>query len=278
MTSDGWTNAEPELVRMVAPLDDFSRRLERIAIGAPEPGSRGATYGQTGFEGSTYAAQNLAMAVDHVRSWRWLLEARRIPLFAHMTLIRGPFEGAATAHWLLQADDSAERVRRAAIFGLEDLRNRRTFEALVEARAQADAAERGAALAPEDMGTTSGARRHDERLANMSAMGIGKADIPKYTNLMEEYGPGAHVYALTSAFAHRREWAMAFSDEVDRLDDTGMPGSGALQIGPSVHWALTMTESVMNELRAALELLEAHLGLTRNLGRDAGGIHDGRGA
>jgi hypothetical protein len=245
---------------MLAPVDGFARRLESIALGRPEPGSRCEIDGVVGFEGATYAAQNVSMGLDHLRTWQWLLECGRAPQFAHMTLMRAAFEGAATALWLLGSDASAERVRRAAIFGLEDLRNRRTFEAQVEARAQADAAASGETRSPHDWGTArSGSQRYHDRRSAMTAVGIEKTDIPTYTALMEDFGPGAHVYQLTSAFAHRREWAMAFADELARLDDTGMPGSGAIQLRPSADWALKITDSSMTELGAALDALEAHL-------------------
>ena len=260
MTLDAWAAAQPRLLGMLAPLDDFGRRLESIALGRPEPGSRCEIDGAGGFEGATYAAQNVSMGLDHLRTWRWLLECGRTPQFAHMTLMRAAFEGAATALWLLGPDASAERVRRAAILGLEDIRNRRTFEAQVEARAQADAAAHGETRPPYDWGRArSGSQRYDDRRLAMTAAGIEKTDIPTYTTLMDDWGPGAHVFQLTSAFAHRREWAMAFAEEVARVEDTGMPGSGAIQLRPSASWALKITDSSMTELEAALGALEAHL-------------------
>lgn len=202
------------------------------------------------------------MALDHVRTWKWLLEAGLVPQFAHMTLMRAAFEGTATALWLVDEPDSAERVRRAANLGLEDLHNRRAFEALVASRAAKEASERGQAATPFDWGTAkSGSDRYGEFLVRMTDAGIEKGAVPKYTELIEIHGPGAHVYSLTSAFAHRREWSMAFSEEVNRIDDTGMPGSGALQITPSPTWAVRITESVMVELETALMALEAHMGV-----------------
>jgi hypothetical protein len=259
VTRDPWPAAVTGLLETLSDLDGFAARLQTLAVGAPGPGSDADLDGAIGFTGATYAAQNLAMGVDHLRAWRWILQSGRVPQFAHMTLMRAAFEGAATALWLLGSADSAERIRRAAVFGLEDLRNRRVFEGLVASRAREEAAERGEELKPFEWGSAkSGAARYDDRLAEMRSSGIEKADIPNYSSLIEDYGPGAHVYALTSAFAHRREWTLAFADELDRIADTGAPGAGAIQVAPSARWALTITESVMDEVRRALDDLESH--------------------
>ena len=261
MTSQTWAVANSELLRHLGVLDEFRARLDKVALGEARQGSRADADAASGFPGWVYAAQNIAMGFDHLRAWRWLLESGKVPQLAHMTLIRAAFEGAATALWLLGSDDSAERVRRAAILGLEDLRNRRTFESLVETRARAEAADRGEALASFDWGSAkSGGDRYNEHMRAMIAAGIAKADIPNYTTLLEDYGPGAHVYALTSAFAHRREWTLAFADEVNRVADPGTREAGALQVMPSAIWALTMTESALQEMAEATRALEAHLG------------------
>lgn len=52
---------------------------------------------------------------------------------------------------------------------------------------------------------------------------------------------------------------MAFAEERARVDDTG-PGAGAIELGPSSFWTVRMTDVVMDEIKDALNELEAYLG------------------
>lgn len=265
IVNDEWPDAIAELLRLLDPIDAYRQRLSKIALGSHLPGSRAEMDAASPFEGALaiYASQNVAMGLDHLRAWRVLVRADDITEFAYMTLLRSALEGAATARWLLGSDDSAERVRRAAILGLEDCRQRAstTLEAGIARIAEREAAERGETYKPHtwEGDARSGADRYDDHLAKLSAAGIAKQGPPNLTDLIRDYGPGAHFYQLTSAFAHRREWSMAFAEERARIEDTG-PGAGAIELGPSSFWTARMTDVAMDEIKDALNELEAYLG------------------
>lgn len=260
---DQWPDAINKLLRLLDPIDEYRQRMSRIALGSHQPGSPAEMDSASAFEGavSIYAGQNVAMGLDHLRAWRVLVKAEDITEFAYMTLLRSALEGAATARWLLGSDDSLERLRRAAILGLEDRRQRRTLEAEIAKIAEREAAERGETYEPQtwEGDARSGADRFDDHLAKMTAAGIAKQGPPNLTDLIRDYGPGAHFYQLTSAFAHRREWSMAFAEERARVEDTG-PGAGAIELGPSSFWTVRMTDVAMDEIKDALNELEAYLG------------------
>jgi hypothetical protein len=235
-----------------------------VALSPAEPGSRAATdaLGMAEGSGAAYAGQNISMALDHLGAWRSLLLARLVPGFAHMTLLRAAIEGSATARWLLESDSTGERSRRAAVFRLEDLRHRRSFEAEIERLGREEALERGEVYEPTkwEGKARSGAQRYDDQLAAMNAADIKNEPPPALTSLVDTFGPGAYVYRLTSAFAHRREWAFSISDELDRVEDTGLAGTGAIQVEASPEWALEITVIAVEQIELALAALEAHLG------------------
>jgi hypothetical protein len=258
-----WSAARAQLLKRLEAIDAHRERLSRTALGSPRPASRAEIDANSPFQASVaiYAGQNVAMGLDHIRAWRVLVRADEITDFAHMTLLRSALEGGATAQWLLGSDDSAERVIRAAILGLEDHRQRRTLEAEVANVAEREAAERGEIYEPHNWegGARSGEDRYADHLATMTAAGMDEERPPSFTDLMRDFGPGAHFYQLASAFAHRREWSMAFAEERGRVEDTG-PGAGAIQLGPSSFWAVRMTDVAMDELEHALDELEAYFG------------------
>ena len=181
---------------------EFARANEVLREG-PRPGSIAASDARRplGNLPSTLAGQNLSVAFEHLITWRELLAAQTLPAFAHMSLLRCAFEGAATVHWLVEAGvDATIRVQRGAVMQLEDYRNRREFE---KGRGIQDGAFTGRAK--------SGSARYEEHQAKMAAAQIpGSPRVPTATRLVDQYGAGAWAYQLTSGFAHRKQWSLLF--------------------------------------------------------------------
>ena len=76
------------------------------------------------------AATYLRAALDHVRTWHTLLHAGKVPIYAHMSLLRTAHESAFVALWLVEPGVLAdERRARGVAAQLADYDARRKFEA-----------------------------------------------------------------------------------------------------------------------------------------------------
>ncbi len=241
------------LLDQLAVIESFAARAGWLAINGPREGSSGAVDGVSTFGGlpGTFAAQNLGVSIEHLVTWQRMVERGILPSFAHMTLLRGALEGAATARWLIEESvGSAERIRRAVAYQLEDHRNRRAFE-------------EGADLTNSEWpeGTMSGAGRHAELLVAMEEATVARTEVPKFTWLVDNYGPGAWAYQLASGVAHRRQWATVLMSHRKRQGDgPSMAGSSAIETTIDATSTLAMTHMALQFAGKALEEFERYLG------------------
>jgi hypothetical protein len=151
------------------------------------------------------AWSGFAHAVDHLDALRMLIvEARVVHNYAPMTLVRAAMENAATAVWLLEPSQRAERLRRRL-----KLANHEAWEA-------------GQAHKLLPAALLEGKRSAQERMAEIRALairlGLNPDDVAgrlSHEKLVRAAGEAtehgadrsAFVWRLCSGFAHGRYWA-----------------------------------------------------------------------
>ena len=159
-----------------------------------------------------------------------------------------------------------------ANYRLEELRQGRELERTIQ-RGLSQAAAVGdsdaiaalasdAALGPD---FESAADRYDRHLAEMTREAVVVARPPSFTSMAEDHGPGSGIYQLTSALAHRREWAIyELTTGLGDRKSTG-PGTGTQHIQLSTGWALGVTRQTLEAIAGARNALAAYMGVPLNI-------------
>ncbi|MBM0201836.1 hypothetical protein JNW90_01035 [Micromonospora sp. STR1s_5] len=158
----------------------------------------------------------LSHAVDHLHMHRNVLrDAAVIHRQSHYTLLRGAFENASAAVWMLAPPSRAERVCRRLRFAALDIRNGDRVRALVGVPAPRTAVERLNQL--KDIAQRAGV---DEKRAieRVSFLEIVKA-AGEHTAIGERRAQ--MIWNMCSGSAHGDFWAMA--SMVERIDLPGAP-------------------------------------------------------
>jgi hypothetical protein len=112
------------LTRDLGRLDELQQREGVLTLSDPAEGSpaaRDTTESERAYA-HDHALGCIEAALDHLVAWRHLLfEARIMPMFAHMSLLRTAHEAALLAEWLMDPtiDDDTRRARGFAV-QLED--------------------------------------------------------------------------------------------------------------------------------------------------------------
>jgi hypothetical protein len=116
----------------LARLNDLRDRRGVITFTAPAPGSRAAR--DLADPARAYAHDQaigcIKAALDHLVAWRALLvDAKIMPTYAHMSLLRTAHEAALLAQWLMDPsiDDDTRRARGIAA-QFADYQERKKFE------------------------------------------------------------------------------------------------------------------------------------------------------
>jgi hypothetical protein len=200
-----------------------------------------------------HAAQALASALDHLTAWRLLVDARGIPILAHMTLLRGALEGSVRCRWLIDATiDSTTRVARGYAAKRDDYVEHGKFEESREGLD--DGEERPARVA--STGKTAA-----ERLIDLEAW-RSEAEIPVVrfqdtTALMKTYGL-ERWFRLASAAAHGKEWALGAATLEPSSDAAPPPGVGHETASANDAVVLGLTVVTIGAAARAIRDLEAY--------------------
>lgn len=200
-----------------------------------------------------HATQALSSALDHLNAWRLLVDGNRLPIQAHMTLLRGALEGSVRCRWLVDATtDSLTRVARGYAAKRDDYIQRRRFE---ESREGLDDDEERQVRAAS---TGKGAA---ERLVDLEAW-RSKAEIPVVpfedtTSLMKTYGL-ERWFRLASAAAHGKEWALGAAKLEPSPDAAPPPGVSHGMVSLSDDVVLALTRVTIDAVERAVVDLEAY--------------------
>jgi hypothetical protein len=173
-------------------------------------------------------------ALDHLQTWRSLLQAREMPTYAHMTVLRTAHESALFAYWLTEPGiDSDIRRGRGVAAQREDFDERRRFE---------DARGLKKVKPP--------AKLAKDRLTDLMTMAAtvglvkrGKkgnkiltVPLPGTVELFDLYEPAIgpvgqpqSVYRLYSGYAHAKQWALALGAEPLTVYDSSGRGLAMVQ-------------------------------------------------
>jgi hypothetical protein len=190
---------------LVAAVDRAVEIRDRVTrLGDPFPGSVAAidaTIPHARWVVVT-AAIALGVAADHMVTWRNIVHAGSIPIYAPMTLLRSALEAAVLTRWVVDPRcDPTSRVARGIAAEIDNHRERGLFEVAVHAP-------------PRPPGTgMSGADRQAELAAARDAAKIPRVELLGMTGLAAAFGaPGyadvSWLYRLLSAFAHGKEWSL----------------------------------------------------------------------
>lgn len=191
----------------------------------------------------------LESAIDHLRTWRLVLETRRQPLYAHATLCRGSLDASLLVIWML-ADPSLV-VPRAVAIKRADHRERGNFE-------------RDFDIGPEAYGPTG--KTASEREAILVALaeeqGISSVVVPAWVDLYRAHaiatpakpGAGAALYRLLSAYTHASYWRNLTVQVVgERPREPGGLGVTTSSDSLSEQFALITRQGVERALESAEE-------------------------
>lgn len=243
-------------------LDELTKRLD-IALTTPPANSSPAST-ELADETKAYAydlaAVNLRAAIDHLLTWRLLLQAGVMPTYAHMSLIRTAQESALLAYWLMEPGvASGTRHARGIAAQADDYEERRKFEESVGAKPPAPpskaklAKDRLAALMAKaaQLGMTKPNKNGDPAL---------RITAPATVELFDLYVPtgtaakGQAYYRLYSGYAHAKQWALALGvQQVSNSDASGR--TLALSKGQD-RMAVASTHIALDTLQDAVDAFE----------------------
>lgn len=230
--------------------------------GDPPAGSMAAGEYQRpgGVHAYHHAIGRLGGANDHVLALGALIrDAKILPAFAGMTLLRGAYEAALVARWVVDGTPD-ERLAKGISLHFDDLVERDKFE-------------RSCRMPP--AGAASGpGKRADERIGELldvaEPYGVVRTDdkgrrsvrpvAPTYTRLAETYpAPESGevdeewFYRFLSAYAHSKQWALILTaqDIVHGAGDTS-----DARIEADDRWVMWTLERVWAQLDAAFSAIE----------------------
>ncbi|WP_328384365.1 hypothetical protein OHQ88_33420 (plasmid) [Micromonospora zamorensis] len=159
----------------------------------------------------------LSHAVDHLHAHRTVLrDAAMIHMYAHYSLLRGAFENASTAVWLLGPSGRRERLTRRLRYAAADIRNGERVREMMAAPARRPAADR-----LDDLRAIASRWGLDE---NLATKGVSTTEVVRAAGEHDVIGQTVAqlVWNLCSGTAHGDFWSMvALSDRVE------LPGAPA---------------------------------------------------
>lgn len=204
----------------------------------------------------------LVCAIDHLNALRLLVvEARTVPPFAHMTLLRGALEPALQARWAM-AGTTDDRVARGFALELENLDERRKFEESVGDGSLARGRIEQLLDEAEQLGLTALSRLGERCLAKPA---IGYIDLLRILSSadpsMTKSSDDSWVYRFLSGYAHAKPWATTLG--AMPAPPTAGPDHGIVCRVDAVDvYLVEMVERVMYMVEAAVSEVEALWGLT----------------
>lgn len=200
-------------------VDQWRSRLDpdtpfnRIADGSPMSGDNKRL---DPYQLSHAAWLALSHAVDHLHAHRSVLvDAQVIHMYAHYSLLRGAFENACTAVWMLAPAPRPERITRRLRFAVADIKNGDRVRELVGAEPK---------------------RTVEERVERIKGIAAACGIDPRKVNeriqpseIVEHAGRGTRmgervarlVWSLCSGTAHGDFWSMVTL--ADRVELPGAP-------------------------------------------------------
>jgi hypothetical protein len=202
-----------------------------------------------------YATQALAYALDHLSAWQMLVDAGRIPIEAHVTLLRAALQGSVRCRWLVDATiDSRTRVARGYATRRDDQIERDKYEG---------SSEGGPRPAPAS-GKTAAERLvelEDARKATLDpvdpTVGIPIVGFTDDTSLMKTYGL-ERWFRLASAAAHGKEWVFGAASLAPSPDASTRPGVSHGAISANDDVVLGLTSAAIAAVAQAIAALEAY--------------------
>lgn len=208
--------AHAALLHDLSAIDEFWRRFDVALLTPPAAGSAAAADLADKLRAYAHdqAATAIRAALDHLRSWRTLLNAGEVPTYAHLSLIRTAHEAAFVALWLADpAIDSDTRRARGIAAQADDYDERRKAEEAIGLMVAQPpgrlAADRLADLmsAADSLGLVSQNRRGQPILAVTLPPAVELFDL--YEPVSRPTAKGQFFYRLYSAYAHAKQWAMS---------------------------------------------------------------------
>lgn len=199
-------------------------------------------------------------ANDHLLALAALIrDAKVLPAFAGMTLLRGAYEAALVARWVVDGTPD-ERLAKGISLHFDDLVERDKFE-------------RSCRMPP--AGAASGpGKRANERIGELldlaAPYGVVRTDdtgrrsvrpvVPRCTRLAETYPTPESgeveeewFYRFLSAYAHSKQWALILTAQ-DIVHGSG--GTSDARIEADDRWVLWTLERVWAQLDAAFTGVE----------------------
>lgn len=236
-------------------VDDLHRRVATLTRSAAAPGSVAAAEMSNDPESERayiHARALLTCALDHLGALGLLVvDARAIPAFAHMTLLRGALEPSLHARWVM-GGDGADRLARGFALDFDNLDERRKFE---------DSAAGGSELAK---------GRIDELLRTAGGLGLTtvaqsgvarlRVTCPSFIDLLIAQGGASAlkgdswVYRFLSGYAHAKEWTRTLGIVVDPSVAAGAGLVGRVEAVDT--YLVEMVERVWRTYLQALEMVE----------------------
>jgi hypothetical protein len=249
------SKAVGELKRAVERADAIRERLGRMTHD-PRPGSQAAIDAAIPHARWIQMSASVALAVasDHLTSWKLIVDGRVIPIYSPMTLLRAALEGAVMCRWLVdRRPGSRDRVARGLAAQLADYDERRKWEVAI-----------GAPERPPSAGK-SGADRRADLVTARDSDGIPIVRLPGATDLARGFGaPGyrdiSGFYRLMSAFAHAKPWAL-HATELGPAVPTAVPGVHGGRVTSSDAILVRATHLVAGLVETAVMDLEWYLGV-----------------
>jgi len=239
-------------------------RAQVLAVSPPETGSAADTELAERPEvklGYIKARALLVCAIDHLETLRLLVvEARAVPSFAHMTLLRGALEPALQARWAM-AGTTDDRVARGFALELENLDERRKFEECVDDGSLARGRIVQLLEKAEGIGLTSLNKRGERCLTKPA---IGYIDLlrilPSADPSMTKSSDDSWVYRFLSGYAHAKTWATTLGAE-PVPPTAGRDHVIVCRVEAVDVYLVKMVERVMSVVEAAVSEVEALWGL-----------------
>jgi len=198
-------------------------------------------------------------ALDHLVTWRYVMvEARIIPLYGHMSLLRTAHEAALLAQWLMDRaiDDDTRRARGVAV-QLEDYDERRKFE---DSTGGPRMPLRGKSAAGRIDDLMAAAVRLGLTKTNKKGDGVLTVTVPATVDLFDMYEKvspgwkGQAIYRLESGYAHAKQWALTQgARQAAPLDAAGRT---LARVEASDELAAAFTRRCVNAVERALTACE----------------------
>jgi hypothetical protein len=241
------TRIREELAR----LDKLWPRLEAARRAPPAPGSNAAK--DNGLPEARFvnlhAGQALWSAIDHLNTWRLLLEGAKVPtvpILAHVTLLRGAIEGAMMCRWLLEpGKPPMTRVARGYAAQLDEYCERARYEASKESGG------------PPHFRGVSAPERIAELVEKQTDAGIRSVGLADPTSLAMKYGQ-ERWFRLASAAVHGKKWALLATDFDPASIEQVAPGVVGSLVSASDDVALDLTLVAVRLVEAAMVDFEAY--------------------